>query len=310
MAEPLRYPSCILATAVTPWTEDWRLDERLFRRQVAKLLELEYRHLYIFGTAGEAHAVDDAQFLGVTRVFIDALNGSGVEPMVGVISLSLPTILGRISAVRDLGVRRFQISLPSWGALTTDETRRFFDAVLGRFPDCDFLHYNTPRAKRLVTPDEYAVIAGDHINLVATKNMGDSMLHLRGLLTKAPMVLHFLSETGYVFGSQIGPCGLLVSISTTNAATARAHFAAGQRGDVATMVRYQGELQIMIEKLLAAAADSPRIDSAYDKILWKLHDPEFPLRLLPPYEAARPTAADDFRRFLEATYPHWAPADA
>src|ERR1035437_3409229 len=118
MAEPLRYPSCILATAVTPWTEDWRLDERLFRRQVAKLLELEYRHLYIFGTAGEAHAGADAQFLGVTRVFIDALNGSGVEPMVGVISLSLPTILGRISAVRDLGVRRVQISLPSGGALT------------------------------------------------------------------------------------------------------------------------------------------------------------------------------------------------
>ena len=27
----------------------------------------------------------------------------------------------------------------------------------------------------------------------------------------------------------------------------------------------------------------PYIDGAYDKVLWKLHDPEFPLRLLPPY---------------------------
>ena len=118
-----------------------------------------------------------------------------------------------------------------------------------------------------------------------------------------------LSETGYVFGSQIGPCGLLVSISTTNAAEARAHFAAGRRGDIATLMRNQGELQDMIEKLLVLAADGARIDSAYDKILWKLHDPEFPLRLLPPYEAAHPTAAEDFHRFLAATYPHWAPAD-
>src|SRR6478672_5959168 len=112
MAEGVRYPSCIMATAVTPWTEDWRLEERLFRRQVAKLLDLGYRHLYIFGTAGEAHAVDDEQFLGITRVFIDTLAGSGVEPMVGVISLSTTTMIGRIAAARDLGVRRFQIALP------------------------------------------------------------------------------------------------------------------------------------------------------------------------------------------------------
>jgi len=294
---------------VTPWTDEWRLDERPFRRQIAKLIALGFQHLYIFGTAGEAHAVDDDQFLDVSRVFVDALKGSGVEPMVGVISLSLSTIVRRLAAARDLGVRRFQISLPSWGALTAVETIRFFDEVLGQFPDCEFLHYNTPRSKRLVTPAEYGRIARDHVNLVATKNMGDSMGHIRGLLDQAPMVLHFLSETGYVFGSQIGPCGLLVSIATTNATTARAHFEAGQRGDVPTMVRYQGELQVMAEKLLAAAADRPLIDSAYDKVLWKLHDPEFPLQLLPPYESARESAADDFRAFLEGTYPHWAPGD-
>lgn len=109
MPESLRYPSCKMATVVTPWTEDWRLDERLFRRQVAKLLELEFRHLYIFGTAGEAHAVDDAQFLDIAKVFIDALSGTGVEPMVGVISLSLPTIVEWIAAARKTGGHRGRI---------------------------------------------------------------------------------------------------------------------------------------------------------------------------------------------------------
>ena len=227
--------------------------------------------------------------------------------MVGVISLSLASIVDRIAAALDLGTRRIQISLPSWGALDGDETLRFFDIVLGRFPDVEFMHYNAPRAKRLVTPEEYARIAIDHPNLVATKNMTDSMARVRGLLAKAPMLRHFLSESGYTFGSQIGECGLLVSVATTNATTARAFYDAGRAGDVATLCRYQGELQAMAATLIRLASDGERIDSAYDKVLWRVHDPTFPLRLLPPYTAARPTAAEEFVAFLRETYPHWAP---
>ena len=124
-----RYPACILATAVVPWTEDWRFDERLFRREVEMLLASGLQQLYIFGTAGEGYAVTDAQFLEIARVFVDAMRAGGAEPMVGVISLSLPTIVARIEAARELGVRQFQISLPSWGALNDDELVAFFDAV-------------------------------------------------------------------------------------------------------------------------------------------------------------------------------------
>ena len=53
-----RYPSCILATVVVPWTADWRLDEAGLRRQIKTLLANGYRNLYIFGTAGEGYAVD------------------------------------------------------------------------------------------------------------------------------------------------------------------------------------------------------------------------------------------------------------
>ena len=46
--------------------------------------------------------------------------------MVGVISLSLGTILDRIERCRAKGVRHFQISLPSWGALGDSELSEFF----------------------------------------------------------------------------------------------------------------------------------------------------------------------------------------
>src|SRR5215207_1389819 len=147
-------------------------------------------------------AVDDPKFERVARVFVDEMRSGGAEPMVGVISLAQETILRRIAWTRDtLGVRQFQISLPSWGALEDLEVRAFLDAVLGRFEDCQFLHYNLLRTKRLVSPSEYAAIAADHPNLVATKNSTDSMQRVRDLLDHASEVRHFLNERGFLYGS-------------------------------------------------------------------------------------------------------------
>jgi dihydrodipicolinate synthase/N-acetylneuraminate lyase len=119
-----RFPACVLATVVVPWTEADRLDEGLFRYEIGSLLEAGYSNLYVFGTAGEGYAVSEAQFAQVTTVLVDEMRAGGVEPMVGVISLSLETMLQRIAFARhSLGVRRFQISLPSWGALEGAEVR-------------------------------------------------------------------------------------------------------------------------------------------------------------------------------------------
>lgn len=301
-----RYPACIVGTAVVPWSPDGRFEERLFRREIDSLIANGYRNLYIFGTAGEGYAVTDDQHLEIARVFVEAMRSGGAEPMVGVISLSLQTIVARIEAARKLGVRQFQISLPSWGPLDDGEVMRFFDLVLGRFEDCSFLHYNLQRAKRLVTAREYAAIAARHPNLVATKNSTDSMVRIRGLLEEAPMLQHFLNEHGYAYGSLLGECGLLISVAATNLRLGQAYFEAGRARDVETLFRMEGELRVMGEAL-AGVSPGARIDGAYDKVLWKLHDPDFPLRLLPPYEAAEPDAAARYLAFLRERLPQWLP---
>jgi dihydrodipicolinate synthase/N-acetylneuraminate lyase len=303
-----RTPACVLATAVAPWTETYSLDEGLFRHEVATLLAAGYSHLYIFGTAGEGYAVDEPRFEQVARVFSEQMQAAGAEPMVGVISLSTATILRRIAWARDtLGVGLFQISLPGWGALEDAEVRTFFDAVLGQFEDCQFLHYNLLRTKRLVTATQYAAIAADHPNLVATKNSTDSMLRVRELIDTAPMLQHFLNEHGFVFGSLIGECGLLISLATTNLAMGQRYFDAGRARDVDTLVQLEGELSQIGQQFAATiGGGAARIDGAFDKVLWRLHDPRFPLRLLPPYQGADASAADAFQAFLQEHYPHWA----
>jgi dihydrodipicolinate synthase/N-acetylneuraminate lyase len=300
-----RHPAGILATCVVPWDEDGRFIERLFVDQVERLLR-ETPQLYIFGTAGEGYAVSDRQFEQVARVFHDAMRAAGAEPMVGLISLSLPTIVERIELARRIGVRLFQISLPSWGPLTDEETRAFFGEVCGRFDDCRFLHYNLLRTKRLIAPEFYGELAEAHPNLVATKNSTDALGRLLDLQRLAPELQHFFNETGYAFARPWGECGLLASVSTIHWGLCRKFAVAGECGDAATLHELHGEIRELTRALLAAAGPDVHIDAAFDKLLWRWHDARFPLRLLPPYRGATEEAFRRFAEDLRTRCPRWA----
>lgn len=300
-----RFPSGIMCTCVVPWDEQGRFQAPLFVDQVRSMLQLT-PYLYIFGTAGEGHAVSERQFQEITRVFHETMHQGGAEAMVGIISLSLSTILERIDFCRKLGVRRFQISLPSWGALTDAEVSQFFRSVCGGFPDCQFLHYNLMRTKRLITPEQYAELAHLHLNLVATKNSTDSMSRIQGLLDLSPQLQHFVSEVGYVYATQRGECGLLSSVATNHAAC-RAFFEAGKKRDLPALLTLHDEIQGLIAALIRAVGPDCHIDSAFDKMLWKLQDERFPLRLLPPYQGPTDDRFEQFAAAVRTQFPRWIP---
>jgi hypothetical protein len=298
---PKRYPSVIMATCVIPWRPDWSFDEPLFRFQVRLLRDHLTRHLYLFGTAGEGYAVSDAQFDRIVRVFREEMGGSDNHPMVGVISLSLSTIIDRISRCGEMGFRAFQVSLPSWGPLTDKEADTLFREVCGRFPEYQFLHYNLARTKRVLTGQDYARLAAAYPNLVAVKYGGGPDRDVRvDMLRKAPALQFFFGERGFVELRDQFECGLLISLALSNFTMAKTLFAA--RGD---QLRQLGvETDQILAALRTAVGDAGHIDGVYDKMLIKAHIPQFPLRLLPPY-----SYADDsrFQVFLDRLPVRWRP---
>lgn len=300
-----RYPSGIMSTCCIPWDEEGRFAETIFRHGVGQALK-GTPHLYVFGTAGEGYAVTDQQFQSIVSAFADEMHKGQAEPMVGVIHLSLGVMLERIARCRDLGVTRFQISLPSWAALRDPELYSFFDKICGAFPDCQFMHYNLPRTKRLVTGKEYHKIAQANPNLVATKNCGDSLSHLRGLIEDAPELMHFLSESGYMYGSLFGECGILASF-IMNWPKLHALFDAGKRRDAQTMAKILREIDIVTETLFETIPGD-RIDGSYDKLFEKMYDPKMPLRLLPPYIGSSDEEFRAFVRLLKERLPEWVPS--
>ena len=300
-----RYRCGILATCCVPWNEDFTFAEEIFCRQVRRLIAHGIRDLYIFGTAGEGYAVSDRQFDEITRVFLNETRVDGVQTMVGVISLSLATVIDRIERARAMGARRFQLSLPSWGALRGSELDVFFRETCGRFPDCEFLHYNLMRAQRLILPAEYGRLAERHPNLVATKNSTTDAQRLRGLLTEAPQLQHFITETGFAEAAMMGECGLLISVANTNLALARSYFEAARRRDGAALAETGREAGELVVELLKLAGPDVHMDGAFDKMFCRINDLTFPLRLLPPYAGATEAVFEQFVRLLMEKYPYW-----
>lgn len=292
-----RHEPVLLATVPLPWTEGFELDEALFRQAVARITRELTPHVYLFGTAGEGHAVTDGQFDHIIRLFRDALPAAA-QPMVGIISLSLPTIVERIARSRELGFRDFQISFPSWGPLTDDEVDRFFAATCGAFPDCRFLHYNLPRTKRMLRGADYARLAPRWPNLVAIKMGGEPEL-LREIVTAAPALQLFCVEFGYAALRDELECGFIAAVTAGKPAYAREFYSARGERLAEMLTEIKAAHKVLKEKV---AGTDAHMDGAYDKMHLKMLMPEFPLRLLPPYSAV---PDDVFESFCAAAPAGW-----
>lgn len=302
-----RFPRTVLGTVCLPWAEDGSLDEAVFRRTITNLVHCGLPDLYVFGTAGEGYAVTDTMFRRIALVFAETMReAGGSPPIVGLVSLSLATMIERAQFCLANGISTFQFALPNWAATSDAEMKQVFAELCGRFPEANFIHYNLMRSGRLVRPLEYAELAERHPNLVGTKYGGGDPFMISGLMRHAPMLRHFLTEQGYYLGAPLGECALLTSISSSNPARAREYLQAGATGDATRFTQLYRELCGVLHALLDAAGTS-FIDGAYDKAIHRLTEPDFPLRLLPPYGSTTVAVFERYRDTLTADFPDWLP---
>jgi dihydrodipicolinate synthase/N-acetylneuraminate lyase len=300
-----RYPQAILVSCEIPWDENENLLEDVFRREVQHTLE-HFNHLYIFGTAGEGHAVTTAQFQRIVRIFFEETRGDDIHPMVGLIGLSTGIILEKLHFAYEIGFRVFQMALPPWGTLNDDELLIFFRDVCGSYPDAQFLHYNLPRSGRVLEAHHYARLIETIPNLVATKNTGGGLPRAAELVSQAGELQHFLGETNFLHGCMYGECSVLSSFGPMTPHKSKALFEAGRTGDWATAVHLQHRFRDLGADLFGPLRGEARIDGAYDKMLVRLGGFEdMPLRLLSPYKGFTEEQYQACKRVLHEQYPDW-----
>lgn len=300
-----RYHQTVLATCPCPWDEDDRLIEPVFRTSIRTAISWGIADLYIFGTAGEGHAVDNERFRTVVDCFAEETLIEGVRPMVGVIGLSTPNVVDRLEFAYERGFRTFQISLPSWGAISDREMLRFFGDVCGSFPDAEFMHYNVLRAGRTLTGGDYRRVLEVAPNLVATKNTFGDIAHVSELM-KVTELQHFLGERTFAIGSMYGECSLLAAYAWLQPKRALELFNAGSTGDIATAMRLAKEYHELGTRLLGWLRTEPRMDGFFDKLLVRLGGvDDFPLRLLSPSIGASEAEFEKCRQILVSEFGDW-----
>lgn len=301
-----RYPQAVLISCEVPWDENERLLEDVFRKEVRLVLEKEFNHLYIFGTAGEGYAVDTARFQEIVRIFYEETRGEGVHPQVGVIGLSTANVVERIAFAHDVGFRTFQISLPSWGVLSDAELMTFFEDVCGAFPDSRFLHYNLPRAGRILGGGEYRRLIDAVPNLVATKTTSGGIETAADLMRHSSELQHFFGERNFPHGCMYGECSLLSSLGPLAPRRAREYLEAGRAGDIKRLFELQRGFHELSTDVLGPVRDGQHIDGAYDKLIVKLGGlDEMPLRLLSPYHGFTEDQYLECQQVLRQKYADW-----
>jgi dihydrodipicolinate synthase/N-acetylneuraminate lyase len=302
-----RHPQGVLGPCEAPWTESYELDEEVFRRHIQLQLELGIDNIYVMGTSGEGYAVTDNQFRQIVDVFVDSTKHSEATAMISIISLSMGHIIERIKFAHDQGIRMFQITLPSWGTLTNPEVQTFFKTVCGSFPDSKFLHYNLGRTGRILGASDYRSILEEVPNLVATKINHPDMWFMRDLIVNTPELQHFVLETCYANASFYGECSLLCSFGGIAPKLSRSLFESGRNGDSTTAFAIQARMSQMHEGFFRSlggledrlkGSEGPHMDGAFDKLFANLAQPEFPIRILPPYQSLNETQADQAREYF------------
>ena len=303
-----RYPQTVLVSCEVPWDAHEQLLEDVFRQEIRQVLT-HFRDLYIFGTAGEGYAVDTPSFQRIVRIFYEETRGPDVRPMVGVIGLSTPIVRERLAIAYATGFRTFQISLPAWCVVSDVVLVGFFGDVCGAFPDCQFVHYNLPRAGRVLRGKEYRLLIDAIPNLVATKTTGGGLPGAGDLMAHAAELQHFMGEVNFAHGCMFGECSLLASAGPLAPRQAWAYFEAGRSRDVERLFYWQHAFFRMTADVLGPAfSDGTHIDGAYDKLMKRLSGLEdFPLRLLSPYAGIDEEVYQECRRIHREQYPDWSP---
>ena len=301
-----RYPRTMLATACVPWDENFNFDEGAFRDQVALLTGGGIRSIYLFGTAGEGYAVSREQFIEITAAFADEMGKTpGTMPMAGIISQSMSEVMERINIGLGMGVSDFQISFPSWGAVTVDEGMRYLRTICERFPNARFMHYNNGfRSKTRLAMEHYKKLAEDVENIVAVKSTGVGLYDLQDFHSEEIPIQFFNLELAYGYASMMSETALLISYCNLSFKKAWEYFHAGVNRDYEAIVNIHREIGIA-EQILNKTLPGGKMDGSYDKLFVKAHLPHFSQRLHPPYEGVSDGEYEVFISEIREKLPEW-----
>lgn len=125
--------------------------------------------IYSNGTAGEFYAQTEDEFDRVSLMLSEKCEKAGVAYQIGVSHMSPQISLERLKRVKYLKPGAVQVVLPDWFPVTLEEAVVFLQKMEEEAGGTSLVLYNPPHAKRILQPEEWAILKKQIPSFVGVK---------------------------------------------------------------------------------------------------------------------------------------------
>jgi dihydrodipicolinate synthase/N-acetylneuraminate lyase len=288
---------------LVPWTDDDRLDEKRFAKEIRSYAGAGLHGMYTGGTTGEYYAQDDDAFERITKICCDEAHAIGLPVQIGCTTLSTRTARRRVTVALDAGADAIQIAYPFWLELKPDEVLSFMRDVAAEAGEVPIVLYHTSRSKRKLSPQEVGVMAREIPTFIGMKDTGCDVTGLKAMLKEAPDLSIFGGEDFYEkcpAGGRGGYC----SVTGINAKYIVTYSKLAAAGKLAEAKPYHDTVNRLLKEALIPMVTADGLwDSAIDRIQRVVGGGDVGLRCQPPYRSGTPQLVENVRAWCQRNAP-------
>jgi len=199
----------IWAAIATPFDDDDRFDEDIFRENMRRLHAAGVHGIYTTDSDGEFYAIELDEFKRVADVLADEAQRLGMPTQMGVTWCNTRGMLDRLSYASERGILGAHVGHPFFMPMTPESYRSFWEDVRQAVPEWfALIHYNTPRVHNYQRGPDYALLQQAIPNLIGTKHVGADFPEFLTLMKDAPQLSHFTGEHAFMPYTMFGARGI------------------------------------------------------------------------------------------------------
>lgn len=207
----------VWAAITTPFDDDARFDEGVFRENIRRLYAAGVHGIYTTDSDGEFYAIELDEFKQIVRVFADETQRLGFPSQVGVTWCNTAGMLERLRFAASCGILGAHVGHPFFMPMSAESYGAFWQDVRRAVPPSfALIHYNTPRVHNYQHGPDYAALAEAVPNLVGSKHVGADVPDFLALIASTPQLSHFSGEHAFTPFMLLGARGIYSWLTSFN----------------------------------------------------------------------------------------------
>jgi len=184
---------------MSEWDAQDRFDEDMFARNAQTMVQAGVHTIYTTGTDGEFYAMVREEFRRMVAIAVESARGTDTTIAIGTNAASTRGVLDQIAYCAEAGASAVMPAFPFWLEVGEREWLPFLKECCHAAGPMGVLHYNTIRAKRVLSPADYAVCARElPPNLLGSKAAAADFAEWCRLHFETPDLVHIPMETSAV----------------------------------------------------------------------------------------------------------------